>query len=158
MTQRASRITAVVRQAKLDPQRSPLFHWLTKHHDRLAFELTGKRINWAPLIAAAIRTGIKDGLGRDPTERTVRRTWKDVRAVQEARASLPPRPPRKLQPRDLPADWRPTPLPAAAVPSTLVVPVPSPAPGAGEEPRRMTGAEARLSLRQVLAERSGRTE
>ena len=121
MTQHAPRIAAVARQAKLDPQRSPLFHWLAKHHDRLVRELTGKRINWAPLIAAAIRAGIKDGLGRDPIERTVRRTWKDVRAVHEARASLPPKPPRKLQPRDLPADWKPTPIPAPA----LAAPVPA---------------------------------
>ena len=123
MTQHAPRITSVARQAKLDPQRSPLFHWLTKHHARLASELTGKRINWAPLIAAAVRAGIKDGLGQEPIKRTVRRTWKDVCAVQEAQAAAKlAKPPRKLQPRDLPADWRPTPIPAPAPAPALATP------------------------------------
>ena len=114
-------MTALARQAKLDPQRSPLFHWLAKHHDRLAVSLTGKRINWAPLIAAAVRAGIKDGLGQEPTERTVRRTWKDVRAVQEAQAAA--KLPRKAQPRDLPTDWKPTPISAPALSAVIGQPL-----------------------------------
>lgn len=135
MTQHAPRMTVVARQAKSDPWRSPLFHWLTKHHARLAPGLTGKRINWAPLVAAAIQAGIKDGLGQEPTERTVRRTWKDVRAVLETQAEAKlAKPPRKPQPRDLPADWKPTPVPASAPaapgttaqPSTALAPLTHP--------------------------------
>jgi len=53
-------------------------------------------------------------------------------------------------------DWRPTPLATGAPSSALVVPTATT--NAAGEARKMSGAEARLSLRQVLAERSGRIE
>ena len=131
MTRHAPRMIEVARQARQDPQRSPLFHWLTKHHARLASELTGKRINWAPVIAAAVRAGVKDGLGHDPIKRTVRRTWNDVCAAKAASdAAQAAKPPRKLQPRDLPVDWRPTPIGAPSqAPASVVAPVAASQPG-----------------------------
>lgn len=135
-------MAAVARQAKQDPQRSPLFHWLAKHHSRLVLELTGKRVNWAPLIAAAVRGGIKDGLGRDPTERTVRRTWRDVCAVEAAHTETSAtKPSPKPQPRDVPADWRPTALATAA-------------PKAASEPARALAAVSHPDQVRVVGQAS----
>lgn len=159
MSKNPPRLRRAALQSSKDPRRSPLFHWLSQHHRQLLGTQAGRCRDWAPLLAKAIEAGVTDDRGAAPTERLMRDTWRKVRKDMEVKAGAQagsPKPPRKLQPRDMPADWRPTPLPAAAAPSTLVVP--NPAPEASEERRRMTGAEARLSLRQVLLQRSGRTE
>ena len=98
-------------QASRDPRRSSLFHWLMKKHDALAPMLAGRCVDWKPVIIAAAQAGVTDHAGGLPTEHTVRRTWRNVRKVAEAaQAVRAARPPRKAQPRDLPADWRPTPV------------------------------------------------
>ena len=125
-------------RAGRDPWRSPLFHWLKKHHARLEPALSARRVDWKPVILAAAKAGATDDKGGQPSRHTVWRTWRNVcQAVTAERAAPePPKPPRKLQPRDLPADWRPTPIlaPAPALatpalagqPSTLLPPLTHP--------------------------------
>lgn len=145
------RVKAIALQASKDPRRSPLFHWLRKNYKTLAPLLIGRRVNWAPVIALVETAGVTDYAGGVPTEHTLRRTWRTVRQVLEAeQAAQGANPPRKPQPRDLPATWRPTAL-AISSASPPVSPE-------GETKRRMTGEEARDSLYRSLLERSGRTE
>lgn len=116
MTKGHPRIKAVALRAGRDPWRSPLFHWLKKHHARLEPALSARRIDWEPLLLAATKAGVTDDKGGDPSRHTVWRTWRKVcRVVATERAAAgSAKPSRKLQPRDLPADWRPTPLPLPA--------------------------------------------
>ena len=119
MRQTQPRLTTVAIEAGKDPKRSPLFHWLMKNHKRLAPGLSKARVDWSPVIASAISAGVKNDWGGDPIEQNVRRTWRNVCQQIEAdkakvAAELTARaekPPRKLQPRDLPKDWRPIPIP-----------------------------------------------
>lgn len=94
---------------------------------------------------------MKDGLGQEVTERTVRRTWRMVCEAHATKlATGPAKPVRKLQPRDLPATWKPVPIVSPAVPSTGAAPA-NPAEGSK---RRMTGAEAVESIRAVMRARN----
>jgi len=119
----------VALRAGLDPWRSPLFHWLKKHHARLELALSARRIDWEPVMLAATKAGVTDDKGGDPSRHTVWRTWRKVCQVMAAEraASESAKPPRKLQPRDLPVDWRPTPIPSAPAATTTVPAPPAPA-------------------------------
>ena len=65
-------------------------------------------------MAAAAKAGVKNDRGGDPDEQTMRRTWRLVcRAVAAEQAAKAAKPPRKLQPRDMPKDWRPAVIQAA---------------------------------------------
>ena len=111
MRQTQPRLKTVALEAGKDPQRPSLFHWLWKHHARLAPGLSERRVDWGPVIAAAITAGVTDGRGGNPSERTIRRTWHEACADRERRdAAQAAKSPRKLQPRDLPKDWRPQPI------------------------------------------------
>ena len=159
MIDKVPRLRRAVLQSSKDPRRSPLFHWLQKHQRQLLATQTGGCRHWAPLLAKAIEAGVTDDRGAQPTERVMRDTWRKVRAevlTQSDTQDGSLKEPRKRQPRDLPMDWRPTPLATGAPSSALVVPTATT--DAAGEARKMSGAEARLSLRQVLAERSGRIE
>ena len=159
MTDKVPRLRRAVLQSSKDPRRSPLFHWLRKHQRLLLATQTGGCRHWAPLLAKAIEAGVTDDRGAQPTERVMRDTWRKIRAevlTQPDTQDGSLKEPRKRQPRDLPMDWRPTPLATGAPSSALVVPTATT--DAAGEARKMSGAEARLSLRQVLAERSGRIE
>ena len=78
MRQVQPRLKRVAAEAALDPRRSKLFHWLSKNHKRLAPSLSKSRVDWAPLISAATRAGVADGMGQQPTERTIRGPWRKV--------------------------------------------------------------------------------
>ena len=153
MRQSTPRLKTIAAEAARDPQRSPLFHWLWRHHGRLAPDLSGKRVNWTPLIAAAVQAGVKNDRGVDPVEQTMRRTWRKVcqaiaaeqatRAAQQTEKASAPS--RKLQPRDLPKDWRPIPVAQRSTgPSDIV------------NNEDCTPEEAWAGVRRVLDERSGR--
>ena len=108
MRQIVPRLSRVALEAGKDPKRSPLFHWLLKHHARLAPGLSRKRVDWHPVITAAATAGATDNTGAEPTVHTVRRTWRAVcQIVKVEDVALAVKPPRKLQPRDMPKDWRP---------------------------------------------------
>lgn len=131
MSGKHPRIKIVAQHAGRDPWRSPLFHWLRRNHARLAPSLSARRIDWEPVIGAASKAGVKDDKGGQPTRHTVWRTWRKVCLVVEAEtAAEATKSPRKLQPRDLPADWRPTPIAVPALASAVIVPVPA----AGQPP------------------------
>ena len=161
MTDKAPRLRRAVLQSSKDPRRSPLFHWLRNHQRQLLATQTGGCRHWAPLLAKAIEAGVTDDRGAQPTERVMRDTWRKVRAevlTQPDTQDGSLKKSRKRQPRDLPIGWRPTPLTTGAPSSALVVAVPTATTSAAGEARKMSGAEARLSLRKVLSERSGRIE
>jgi hypothetical protein len=107
------RLRRLVQSAARDPLRSPLFHWLYQNHDRLAPGLAGRRVDWAPLIAAAQKAGATNRSGRQPTEHTMWRTWRNVCAVIAAeQAKVAERDnlastSRARHPRDLPVSARP---------------------------------------------------
>lgn len=120
MTDKTPRLRRAALLSSKNPRRSPLFHWLRRHHRQLADTQTGECRDWAPLLEKAIEAGVTDDRGAKPTARLMRDTWRKVRsnihAKVEAQANSP-EPPRKLQPRDLPADWKPMPIPASAPPA-----------------------------------------
>ena len=123
MSKAAPRIKAMALRASRDPKRSPLHHWMKDKYDTLAPLLAGRRVDWEPVSASVQKAGITDYSGGTPTEHTLRRTWRTVRKIIAAERAAPvTKPPRKLQPRDMPADWRPTPV--AASPPALAGPPP----------------------------------
>lgn len=137
MTDRNPRLRNAAIQSSKDPRRSPLFHWLRKHYRLLEDTQTNGCREWAPLLAKALAAGVTDDKGTTPTERVMRDTWRKVRKhVQSEQAAQSAKPPRKLQPRDMPADWRPTPLAAASLPGTTPPSRPGSPPLAASEPGR----------------------
>ena len=115
MSTNSPRLKTAVAAAARDPQRSTLFHWMVKNHKTLEPGLRAKRVNWAPLIEAAHRAGLKNDAGGTLVEQVVRRTWRKARAHVEAErkattareAGASPKPERKIYPRDMPKDWKP---------------------------------------------------
>jgi hypothetical protein len=111
MRQRSPRLKAAATESAKDPRRSPLFHWLKKNHNRFPQATSGRR-DWIPLLQKAVAAGVTDDAGQPPSIRVMRDTWRKVcetvAAEQAARAATEAAPPkRKLQPRDLPKDWKP---------------------------------------------------
>lgn len=169
MNVRQPRLRRLVASAARDPLRSPLFHWLYANHLRLAATLAGRRIDWQPLIATAAKAGATDASGGQPSEHTMRRTWRNVCALVAAReaaraadeAGGRPTAMRKHNPRDLPASAKPR----------EVAPSPPAVAGGGRfdrpsafatDPKAIVNAEnpspkeLMEGLRRVLDEASGR--
>jgi hypothetical protein len=81
------RLARAARASSESPLRSSLFHWLVRHHELITCSLTGRRVNWQPLRAAAEEAGVTDHRGRAPTDRVIRDTWRKVRRHVAGRAA-----------------------------------------------------------------------
>lgn len=92
-------------------ERSPLFLWMLRHHDRLMSLPTGRRMNWRGLSRELAAEGLTDRDGNPPSAETARKTWQRVRRfvaerrTQEAAASSTSRAPElKPKPGDEPPE------------------------------------------------------
>jgi hypothetical protein len=71
-------------------RRSPLFHWMAEHHDRLLEAWTGRHVCWKDACDLFVLLGLTDCAGKPATIQTAKRTWWNVRkAVAQARAETP---------------------------------------------------------------------
>ncbi|MDE1905042.1 MAG: hypothetical protein KGH75_01145 [Rhodospirillales bacterium] len=140
MTERRRDTKAILQTIARSELRSPLFHWMVKHHDELMEESARERIDWKNFCAEVARQGITDTQGQPPTIAMARKTWGRVRkAVAERRAAA--KPPRPTPPSRFPKDWTPpliseTPIPVPAylrAPGTTTT---SPAPSLPAPPVR----------------------
>lgn len=68
---------------------SPLYRWMVDNYAAMAQAITGKKVRWDRLSAAAIADGLTTRDGREPSGQTLRKTWYRVRkaiaALQEER-------------------------------------------------------------------------
>jgi len=68
-------------------RRSPLYHWMTEHHDRLLEAWTGRHVCWNDVCDLFVVLGLTDFAGKPATIETAKKTWWSVRkAVAQARA------------------------------------------------------------------------
>lgn len=111
MSKKRQDVEAVISYLQQGPDRSPLFWWLTEHHDALTEANDGKPIRWGPLAACLASFGLTDREGKAASPETVRLTWKRVRrfVADQAAAKLARSRVSKMQPSRMPATWRPQP-------------------------------------------------
>lgn len=81
MSGRKPRLTSMLRSLARDPRRSSLFHWMVEHHEELASATAaGRRLDWSAFRDKAVALGLRDADDRDPSERTLRDTWRRAKA------------------------------------------------------------------------------
>ena len=164
MESESKHLEALLVSLRRNEKRSPLFHWLAKHHDEILQALAGERIDWRTAVARFREAGLTDATGKPPTPRTARETWYQVRRLIAARMAGPVSSrPVKIIPSKMSKDARPSvgPSPVApAVPPSAAVTWPT-AQSVGQVPpqsdpargRRLSAAERTEELMQQLQSR-----
>ena len=146
-------LRVIMKRVKGGRERSALFHYLVKHHDRFVEEAPRGKVPWTILVE-----DLSAEIGEPVTEAVARNTWLRVkRSVQTDRARkttatfAQARPPQAAMPSRVSPGWAPIPLPPAHPP----VPSASTVPDAGPE-ISANAAETLARLRRHVNERSGR--
>jgi hypothetical protein len=166
MESESKHLDAFLAGLRRSEKRSPLFHWLAKHHDEIVEALAGERMDWLTAVARFEEAGLTDATGKPATPRTARETWYQVRKVIASRmAGLSSTRPVKTAPSKMSRNARPAvapplrvcaapPPPAAttwptAGPAVQALPQSAPARG-----RKLTAAERTEELMQQLQSRN----
>jgi hypothetical protein len=104
---------AILAQVERPYERSPLFEWLSAHHDDVVAAAAGRRVEWSRLCGEFESAGLTGRDGKPASATTARKTWQRVRkehariealraaerAERERRAAVNPR-------RDMPSQFR----------------------------------------------------
>jgi hypothetical protein len=151
-------LSAIMKKIKQGPQRTPLFHYLVEHHDRLLSMAAGKKVPWSEIVEMLVTE-----IGEPVTEAIARKTWwRAKRAVERersykaearaartkpAQADMPSRFPMGRQPLEYTRAPSPSPKPAE--------------PSGPTSPTDRTPAQARADaqiarMKRHFAERDGR--
>jgi hypothetical protein len=170
-TKRAG-VRSILNQVRQRDDRSSLFHFMVKHHDRLVAEAAGGKFIWPKLCLTFAALGLTNQKGEPANEETARKTWQRARRevaekrTRVARAALTGLAPRSLMPSASPRARTPienTRSPSSTAPATDN-PSAIPLPNAGSDTSASAGgrisaeqaAAKKARLMRTLAERSGR--
>ena len=115
-----------------------------ENHEAVLQMLVAHTPTWAAVAEELARAGVRGGRGQVVAANDLRKIWNRVCrdidvAVAERRTGVPA---RKPQPRDMPANWRPTPL-AAGTPKA-------------PETAQSAGESSFAAVRREMEQRSGR--